>query len=166
MPFSVNQSKRNGGYYGEIKCQRARKIVQDRSQANSERQGAGGEGDSAAGDGGRVGAAGRGEYQGWSCKRIIDEVFSIIEKANISVLNVKALVDAFFQVKALLAGVFSVIIKTDGSFIAPIREAKRLSKYQKRQEKKDKIIMKTERKLQEKEIQLVEMETILLQIDD
>ena len=41
-----------------------------------------------------------------------------------------------------------------------------MSKYQERQEKKDKIIMKTERKQQEKEIQLVEMETILLQIGD
>ena len=51
-----------------------------------------------------------------------------------------------------------------------IREGKRLSKYMEKQEKKDKIrkseIMKTERKQQEKEIQLVEMETILLQIGD
>ena len=57
MPFFINQSKRNGGYYGEIECQRAKKIVQDRHKANSERQGAGGEGVPAAGDGGRVGAA-------------------------------------------------------------------------------------------------------------
>ena len=78
----------------------------------------------------------------------------------------KALVNAFNQEKTLVVGVFSLIIKTDGPFTAPIREGKRLSKYQERQEKKDKIIMKTERKQQEKEIQLVEMETILLQIGD
>ena len=50
-------------------------------------------------------------------------VFTITEKAPTSVLNVKALVGAFNQEKALV-GAFSVIVKTgcgtDGSFYSTI----------------------------------------------
>ena len=57
-----------------------------------------------------------------SCKQFIGDVFTIMEEAPNSVLNVKALEGTFNQEKALV-GAFSIIIKpidADGSFAALI----------------------------------------------
>ena len=58
-----------------------------------------------------------------SCKQFIGDVFTIMEEAPNSVLNVKALEGTFNQEKALV-GAFSIIIKpidADGSFAALIK---------------------------------------------